>query len=188
MCAHEWVVHLTSFGYRVERDRPFFNFLFYKKVNYSELVKDLTTKQQQWFYSLVSRYGEQAKEIVLTLTDRGKSSYSAFIDKMNKVTRAGHEDEIYYNALYDAFELNQMVNSFEIIQKVVDTRNDLELDLYRSKLGIKCEADFLNLFVCREEYEEGLGIDGEPIKTDVLKGYVPIVRVKPLAQANISHG
>ena len=155
----------------------------------NNLVSDLNSKQLQWFYSLVSRYGSQAKDIVVSLTDRGKNSYPAFVDKMNKVTKAGHEDENYHNALYEAFELNQMVDPFQIIQKVTDVRNDLELEPYKSKLNIRCEADFLNLFVCREEYEEGQDVNGETLKTDVLKGYVPIVRVKPLAQVSIvSHG
>lgn len=146
---------------------------------YKELVKDLTPKQQQWFYSLVSRYGQQAKDIVTTLTERGKCSYPMFIDKYNKLTRASHEDEVYYDALYEVFELNRTVDTFEIIQKVVDVRNDLELDPYKSKLSIRCENDFQTLFVFREEFEEDFDQNGEIVKTNVLKGYTPIVRIKP---------
>jgi hypothetical protein len=141
-------------------------------------VSDLTSSQKAKYYSLLTLYKEVAIEIALRLTDRGKNSYSAFIDKMEALTKADQEMEEYYNSLYEMFELKRLVLPGEIVQKVADVRRKLELPAYKSKLKIRCEADFFSLFVFDEIYEDD-AIDSEGNTAKVLKGYVPQIKVKP---------
>jgi hypothetical protein len=141
-------------------------------------VNDLTTTQQQRYYSLISTYGDrQAIEIVQGLTNRGKNSYTTFIDKMEAVVKAKHDEQDYYTALYEAFELNKQVTLGDVIRIVGKVRRNLELDPYKTKLKIRSEADFFGLFVFEEVYK--IETDSDSNETKTLIGYNPIARVRP---------
>lgn len=139
-------------------------------------VKDLTAIQQQRYYSLAPIYGDSAIDIVINLTTRGKNSYSDFLDKMHTVIKAKHDANDYYSALYESITLGDTISPGEVIQKVSDVRRELELEPYREKLKIQCEADFFLLFVFEEVHQEET-IDGKTKK--VLVGYKPLAKVRP---------
>lgn len=140
-------------------------------------VNQLTQAKQHQYSALVGIYGkQQALAIVDGLTDRGRNSFNTFISKMNLFLKdLDKEKEDYYNALYEVFELNTPTTTNEIIEKIGATRRKLELDFYRSKLKVKCEADFFALFAVKEEVRE-VNIDGVVIETTV---YIPFAKAKP---------
>jgi len=141
-------------------------------------VNDLTTTQQQRYYSLIDTYSDQqAIAIVKGLTNRGKNSYATFVDKSEVMAKAKHDDQDYFTALYDAFELNKPVTLGDVIRMVGIVRRELELDPYKSKLKIRSEADFFQIFVFEETHDEFTDADGNINKT--LTGYCPIARVRP---------
>jgi hypothetical protein len=141
-------------------------------------VNDLTTTQQQRYYSLIDTYGDrQAIDIVKGLTNRGKSSYAVFVDKSEAVIKAKHDEQDYFTALYEAFELNKPVTPGDVIRIVGIVRRTLELDAYKTKLKIRSEADFFQLFVFEELYVTNTDTNGNEFRT--LTGYNPIARVRP---------
>jgi len=145
------------------------------KSNYN--VNDLTQAQLQRYYALTSTYGDdQAIEIVKGLTNRGKNSYATFVDKMEAVMKAKHDEQDYFTALYDAFKLNEFVPLGQVIRIVGDVRRTLELDPYKAKLKIRSEGDFFLLFVFKEVYADNNEAEGSE---RTLTGYIPLARVRP---------
>ena len=141
-------------------------------------ISELTPTELERYYSLLTSYGhEQAYEIVKGLTSRGKNSYSAFIEKSDKVTHAKHDDADYHTELYDAFPLGEEVSPGQVTQKVADVRRKLELDPYKKKLRLSSEGDFMLLFVFKEHIIEVPEENGK-IKRSVI-GYTPLARVRP---------
>jgi len=140
-------------------------------------LSGLSSTQQQRYYSLISTYGDkQARQIVVGLTNRGKNSYAAFIDKMEEVQKAKHDEQDYYTSLYEAFELNTFVSLGDVIRGVGDVRRTLELESYKTKLKIRSEADFFRIFIFEEVYESDGKVEGNE---RTLIGYVPIAKVRP---------
>ena len=139
---------------------------------------NLTPSQQQKFFTLSPVYGSDAAiNIVANLSEKGKNGYSSFLDKMDVVTKAKHEDEEYFDAVYDEFQLNQIVSPGEIILKIAETRRRLEIEPYRDKLKLRSEKDFFLLFVYKEV--RTLKTDETGITKNELTGYIPVAKVKP---------
>jgi len=139
---------------------------------------NLSSSQQQKFYTLKPVYGTTAAiNIVANLSDKGKNGYSAFLDKMDAVTKATYEVEAYYDAVYDEFQLNQQVTPGDIILKIAETRRKLELEPYRDKIKLRSESDFFLLFVYKEVRSPRTDESG--VTKNELVGYIPLARVKP---------
>lgn len=95
---------------------------------------------------------------------------------MDEVAKAKHDELDYYNSLYEVIELNKFISLGDVIRIVVDRRRSLELEPYRTKLKMRCEADFFRLFVFKEVYDDTMTSERNE-KT--LIGYMPIARVRP---------
>jgi len=141
-------------------------------------TEGLTPLQEQKYYALLPTYGhEQAKAIAANLTNKGKHSYAPFIDKYGIVSRAKNDDLIYFDEIYNTFEIGKAVTPGEIITGISDARLNLELDPHTTKLKSRCETDFFLLFVVKEIIAETLDINGKTKK--VVTAYIPMAKVKP---------
>lgn len=138
----------------------------------------LSSMQQQRYDYLYPIYGSKSESIVRKLSGRGRNSWSAFLDKMDHVMRAKSNDKEYYDALYEQFPLNELVQPSSIIGNVGEVRRNLDLSPYRDKLKIRSEHDFFLVFIVEDVYVEE-EINGQ--KVQELKGYKPIIRVMPEA-------
>lgn len=142
----------------------------------SEEGSKLTPIQQQRYDSIFPVYGEVSTQIVKMLTGRGRNSWQAFLDKMEYYRKAKTVEKEYYNGLYETFEIGVLYQPGQCVGNVSEVRREMELAPYTDKIKIQSERDFFMIYVVEEVYETGL-VNGEPKK--VLKGYRPLIKVKP---------
>jgi hypothetical protein len=146
--------------------------------NTSNWLQGLTQAEQHKYYTLKAIYGdEDAARIAKVLRERGRNSYSKFIDRMNMWSgEMPEKDRELYIRLYLVFALNATVTTNEIIEKVTEARAFLGLDYYRSKVKQRCEAVFFDMFVVQDE-EETVFLEGSNVLRHI--GYTPLARTKP---------
>ncbi|RVU01278.1 hypothetical protein EOD41_04740 [Mucilaginibacter limnophilus] len=138
---------------------------------------ELSVPQQHKYFTLKAIYGDEAIKIVQVLDDRGRNSYTAFIDKMNMwLGDLSEDDRALYNELYSVFVLGVKYTTNEIIEKVTQARVKLGLDFYRSKVRQRCESVFFNMFAVEDKTESTV-VDGNSVMQHV--GYVPLAMTKP---------
>jgi len=136
-------------------------------------INQLTDAQLSKFYSLVDTYGPETLKLVNSLTNRGKNSYSALLDKQQLLGTLKHEEEAYNDELRKQFPLGEPVLPGDVIRRVVATRKATEMEPIRAKLKTRCEADFFMLFIVEEVFEPSL----EDESKKELKHYIPVVTV-----------
>lgn len=136
----------------------------------------LSSVQQQRHDSIVGVYGDASVQIVKTVIGRGRNSWPSFLDKMEHYRKAKSIDKEYYDALYEAFELETLYLPGSVVGNVCEVRREMDLPSYTERIKIQCERDFFLIFVVEDVYEMAI-VDGESKK--VFKGYKPILRIKP---------
>ena len=136
----------------------------------------LTSVQQQRYDYLFPIYGELSSSIVQNVYGKGKTSWSANLEKIDLVGEAKPKVKEYYNALYETFNLYDVYTSGQIIGKVNEARREMGLIPYTEKIKIQSEADFNLVFFVRDHYEEFVE---DTVPNKVLKGYQPVARVLP---------
>jgi hypothetical protein len=141
-------------------------------------LSELTSAQEQRYHSLLTTYGHaQALAIVKGLTNRGKNSYSTFITNADAIAQAKHDDQAYFDEIYNKIELGKPISPGAIIQTMCDIRKSLELEAYKAKLKLRCEGDFFMLFVFSEEVQEIADANGKVKRTIV--SYTPLAKARP---------
>jgi hypothetical protein len=148
-----------------------------QKVNVKETDgSQLTPVQQQRYDYLYPVYGESASTIVKNLSGKGKKSWASFLERMEQVRQSKPNIKEYYDALYEAFDLNQVYTAGNIIGTVNEARRDLGLIPYTERIKIQSEYDFNLVFLAGDSFEDE-EVDG--VITKVFKGYIPLARIKP---------
>ncbi len=143
-----------------------------------ESLKDyseLTPIQQQRYDLLFDIYGHNASAIVTNIYGKGSCSWSSFLEKMDAMEQAKKPQKDYYDALYEALPLNDVYRPGQIISITSIVRRQLGLPQYTEKIKAQSENDFSAIFLYKEVPIE---VDGDKDKKE-LKGYKPLVRIKP---------
>lgn len=149
----------------------------------------LSSTQKQR-YDLISKvYGDDAEIIVKNVSGKGQKSWGAFLQKMQSIMKAKAAEMEYYDALYEAIELEQDYTFSDVIGIVGEVRRHLELDPYVEKIKIQCERDFHKIFVVEDVYEDVVGTGYDDIGGNdegdkrgnrrKVKGWKPLYKVKP---------
>jgi hypothetical protein len=142
----------------------------------SAALDSLTSKQLERYYYLFPLFGEDAFTIVQLLAGgRGKNSWNVFQEKLNEIINAPLQDREYYNTLYESFELDRPYKMDEIIQNVSTVRSDMKLESFGEAIKLKCETDFLRLFLTENVYD----VDASASVRRKVLGYTPIYKIKP---------
>lgn len=136
----------------------------------------LTPLQQQRYDYLFPFYGKHAATIVTNLYGKGKNSWAVFLEKMDTLMEAKPHVKAYYNALYDAFDLNRVYTTGQLIANVNDARRQMSLVPYTERIKSQSEHDF-NLIFLVEDVNTDSPVDGVMKKT--FFGFKPIAKVTP---------
>jgi hypothetical protein len=146
--------------------------------SFKESLSQLAFADQCKYVTLEPIYGDKTFKIVKGLTDRGNNSYTSLMDRL-ELFEKGLSPEVkeYYNALYAEIELDAETSTIEIIQKVSKVRRALDLPSFKSKLQLKCEAEFFRLFAYEEISNEDTG--DSKILNEQAGRYIPFARIMP---------
>lgn len=147
-------------------------------IESNESLSQLALADKYKYVTLEPIFGDKTLQIINGLNDRGRNSYSALQDKIEFFERGlTPELSAYYDALYSVFELDVETDTIQIVSKVSSVRRKLELPQYKSKLQLKCEADFCRLFVFKELPRD---IDpGCKVIKEQPSRFIPYARVRP---------
>jgi len=137
--------------------------------------EDLTKQQKDRANYLLPKFGESSASLVSLLDARGKNSWIKVDQKINYIDHASHDLQRYHDMLVDSFEVGKVYTPSEISGIVAETRRDLGLPAYFTRLQANCENDLFALFLTDDVYEE-VAVDGKIVKT--LVGYMPTFKLK----------
>lgn len=137
--------------------------------------EQLSNQQKQRANYLKSIIGDHGVALVKQLDSRGRNSWPIVYKKVVNIQKASYDDQRYYSAVCDNFDVDNIYTSAEIISIVGQIRQDLGLEPYLVNLKSNCENDFFNLFIVKDIYETE---DGDK-KKGKLQGYKPVLCIKP---------
>jgi hypothetical protein len=137
----------------------------------------LTSQQTERYNYLFPHFKEDALHIVKILAGgKGKNSWGAFQEKFNVINSSDYLQREYQESLYSVFELDTPYLMENIIQNISVVRSDMNMPSYGDRIKVRCEADFLGLFVANNVYDS----DGTATSfRRKVVGYTPIFKIKP---------
>lgn len=139
----------------------------------------LTRQQNERSNYLFGTFAEDSFKLVQLLDARGKNSWLMVDRKLTLINQAPHDMQHYHDMICDNFEIGKVYSRSDITSIIAEIRRDLGLPAYFTRLQTNCEADFLNLFLADDVYQD-CKTDAEGRKTFVdFVGYMPTFKLKP---------
>lgn len=117
----------------------------------------LNYNQRQKFDYLLSSFNNNQNavyKLVNLLEYRGRNSWSMVNEKLDMLHNSSRENQYYYDALYERFQIDQQYSTNEIVQIVGETRRSLGLRPYVGRIRTMCQEDFFNLFIVKNTSQQ----------------------------------
>ncbi len=119
-------------------------------VNEKSDIDSLGPNQKRRYHKWYPTYLERTVFMVKAIPTYGRNCYTQVNGKIEKFKNASDDDNLYYDALIAAFELEKVYTKADIERIVKKVRENLGLESYGSQLWKRAKADIMLLFYVEE--------------------------------------
>jgi hypothetical protein len=152
-------------------DRLIYIIMEKNTIHTYDSVQTISSKQLERIYALSPFFGEDASKVVnlLSYSGRGPNSYAKVYDKTVTVNKARGVLKEYYSALTEDLKRFDILTVEQIVGSVSETRANLDMIPYVSRIKTSSLSDFFKLFIFEEVHD-----DAEDGGKGDLVGYRPL--------------